>query len=75
VDESRNSRKIERELLLLAVATVVLDSDEVLHDEPLDLCDAHGWWNVRYPIRASGRSFRSAAEGAAALAWRLLKSG
>jgi hypothetical protein len=48
-DEGRKFLEIGRELLLLVVATVVLDLDELLGDQPLDLCNAHSWRHPTLP--------------------------
>ena len=67
MDDTPKFREVKREVLLVVVATVVRDPDELVDDHPLDPCDTHNWRQVRYHLGITSM-FRSATEGAAELA-------
>ena len=65
MDEPRKYREVEREPLLLEVATVMFDADRLLHDQPLDLSNTHNWRHAGLPVSGITSTFRSATAGAA----------
>jgi hypothetical protein len=58
LDAACKYHEIERELLLLDVATVWLDADKLLHDQLLNSRDTHNWRHVGYATPGITSIFR-----------------